>query len=100
VLWNVGVARMEASAAGVFTNVVPVVGLLFALGVGETITWLQILGGVVAGMGIVLVQRTRAMRSIPGGGDPDDDGASGDTRPGGPAPGVRGGLEDLRSPRP
>jgi drug/metabolite transporter (DMT)-like permease len=71
VAWNIGVSRMEASAAGAFTNVVPLVGLLFAVLVGEPVTAMQLLGGVVAGAGIVLVQVSRlpgAALRLPGRG--------------------------------
>jgi drug/metabolite transporter (DMT)-like permease len=62
-LWNTGVRRMEASAAGAFTNVVPVVGLGFAVWLGEAVSPVQLLGGVVAGAGIVLAQRRARPRA-------------------------------------
>lgn len=55
-LWNVGVSRVEASAAGAFTNVVPVVGLAFAIALGEPVSPLQLVGGAIAGVGIVIAQ--------------------------------------------
>jgi len=56
VLWNSGVRRVEASAAGAFTNVVPVLGLVFAVWLGEPLTAMQVVGGVIAGIGVVLTQ--------------------------------------------
>lgn len=58
-LWNAGVARTEASAAGAFTNVVPVVGLAFAVLLGEPVTTLQLGGGALALLGVGLTQHGR-----------------------------------------
>lgn len=64
-LWNSGVRRMEAAAAGAFTNIVPVVGLAFALWQGEPATALQLVGGALAGLGVVLTQHRRRSRPPP-----------------------------------
>jgi drug/metabolite transporter (DMT)-like permease len=56
-LWNVGLREVEASAAGAFTNVVPVVGLAFAVGLGEPVAATQLVGGALAGLGVLLTQR-------------------------------------------
>lgn len=59
-LWNAGVRRMEASAAGAFTNIVPLVGLAFAVWLGESVTAVQLAGAALAGLGVVLTQRYTA----------------------------------------
>ncbi|MFO8075344.1 MAG: DMT family transporter [Actinomycetota bacterium] len=56
-LWNAGIARVEASAAGATLNVVPVVGLLFAALAGEPLSALQVAGGALVVVGVALANR-------------------------------------------
>ena len=53
-LWNAGLRLLPASVAAPFINIVPVVGLAFALLAGERPAALQILGGAVALAGVWL----------------------------------------------
>jgi uncharacterized membrane protein len=64
VLWSYGIARVPAARAGVYTNLVPVVALLIAwLGLGESLTARQTLGGAVVIAGAVLAS-TRATAAV------------------------------------
>ncbi len=57
VCYNVGVARLGASAACIFTNVIPVFSLIAALLIGqEQLTWAKPVGMVIVIAGVVLVQ--------------------------------------------
>lgn len=49
-LWNYGLKKVESGVAGIYFNLMPVIGLFFALFAGENITYLQILG-----CGLVLI---------------------------------------------
>jgi drug/metabolite transporter (DMT)-like permease len=53
-LWNYALRHVEASAAAVYVNLIPVMGLIFALALGETASLLQILGGIIAVSGVLL----------------------------------------------
>jgi drug/metabolite transporter (DMT)-like permease len=53
-LWNYALRYVEASAAAIYVNLIPVVGLIFALALGETASLLQILGGIIAVSGVLL----------------------------------------------
>jgi drug/metabolite transporter (DMT)-like permease len=55
-LWNYGLRSIAASSASVYTNLIPVTGLLFAVLVGEAVTAVQLAGGAVAGAGVALSQ--------------------------------------------
>lgn len=58
--WNRGVAAVGPGVAGVYTNLVPVLTALMAVGLlGETLTWVHLVGlGLILG-GIALVTRSR-----------------------------------------
>jgi drug/metabolite transporter (DMT)-like permease len=53
-LWNYALGSVAASAAALYVNLVPVVGLLFALAFGERVAMTQLLGGALAIGGVVL----------------------------------------------
>jgi drug/metabolite transporter (DMT)-like permease len=53
-LWNYALRYVEASAATVYVNLIPVVGLILALALGETTSLLQILDGIIAVSGVLL----------------------------------------------
>ena len=62
-LWNFALEHVDASVAGPFINLVPVFGVAIALLVGETMTPLQILGGAVVGIGVLLSYERNRSRS-------------------------------------
>lgn len=66
-LWNYALRYVEASAAAVYINLIPVVGLLFALALGEKASLLQVLGGIVAVSGVLLSETGahKASRAAP-----------------------------------
>lgn len=53
-LWNLALNFLDASVAGRYVNLAPVVGVILALAVGETMTALQILGGLTVASGVWL----------------------------------------------
>jgi drug/metabolite transporter (DMT)-like permease len=53
-LWNYVLKYIEASAAAIYVLLIPVVGLIFALALGETASLLQVLGGIIAVSGVLL----------------------------------------------
>ena len=57
-LWNLALHHVDASVAGPYVNLVPVIGVTLALLVGETIGPLQIAGGLVVGLGVWLSHRS------------------------------------------
>ena len=59
-LWNVSLRYVDASTAGSYINLVPVIGVLLALMLGETMTPLQWFGGAVVMAGVWLTDRNRA----------------------------------------
>ena len=63
VLWFTAIDRVGPSRATLFANMQPFIGALFALLIlSESITWLQVLGGVAIAVGIALprVRKRRA----------------------------------------
>jgi drug/metabolite transporter (DMT)-like permease len=63
-LWNRGLLRVGGSRTAVYVNLVPVVAVLAAFAfLGESLGWLQIAGGAVIFVGIVL---TRVRPKVPG----------------------------------
>ncbi len=66
-LWNAGIGRVEASAAGATLNLVPVVGLLFAALAGEPLSALQIAGGALVVVGVALANRPTGRRPAAAG---------------------------------
>lgn len=56
--WNYGVARLGSARTSLYSNLVPPVTLLVAwFWLGETLTWTQALGGVLALVGVALARR-------------------------------------------
>ena len=53
-LWNYALRHVPASAAALYINLVPVVGLLSALLVGERVGAVQLIGGGLAVVGVLL----------------------------------------------
>ncbi len=60
-LWNVSLRYVEASVAGSYINLVPVIGVLLAVTLGETMTPLQWLGGAIVMAGVWLTDRKKAL---------------------------------------
>jgi drug/metabolite transporter (DMT)-like permease len=67
ILWFKAVDRVGPSHATLFANAQPFVAVIFAvLLLGETLSWLQIAGGVAIGVGIWMARRRRE-ELVPGG---------------------------------
>ncbi len=58
-LWNFALTTVEASQAAPFINLIPIIGLLLSILVGETVSALQILGGLIAIFGVLVTQNIR-----------------------------------------
>ena len=57
-IWNQSVLRAGASRTAAFSNLVPVVGVIAGVVLwGETVTWLQVAGGLLIVVGVVVVRR-------------------------------------------
>jgi drug/metabolite transporter (DMT)-like permease len=55
-LWNLGLNRMDASLAAPFINLIPIVGLTCSILTGETVSIVQITGGLIAIIGVLITQ--------------------------------------------
>lgn len=55
-LWNFALNSVEASLAAPFINLIPIIGLVLSVLVGETVTFIQILGGLIAILGVLITQ--------------------------------------------
>ena len=65
-LWNVSLRYVDASVAGSFINLVPAIGVILAILVGEMMTTGQWIGAGVVAMGVWLTERTPSVvRSAP-----------------------------------
>ena len=58
-LWNFSLKHVDASVAGSYINLVPVIGVILALMLGETMTVTQWIGGAVVMAGVWLTERKR-----------------------------------------
>lgn len=58
-LWNASLKHVDASLAGSYVNLVPVVGVILALAVGDTMTPGQWLGAAIVAAGVWLADRSR-----------------------------------------
>lgn len=57
-LYNYSLKHMAASQVGVFTNLIPIVGVLTGvIALGEPLSWQAIAGGVIVMVGVVLTTR-------------------------------------------
>lgn len=59
-LWNLALEHVDASVAGPYVNLVPVIGVVLALATGETMTLLQWAGGATVAVGVWLNHRRAA----------------------------------------
>jgi drug/metabolite transporter (DMT)-like permease len=65
-IWNQSVLRAGASRTAAFSNLVPVVGVVAGVVLrGETVTWLQALGGFLVVVGVVVVRRRGVEPALP-----------------------------------
>jgi drug/metabolite transporter (DMT)-like permease len=65
-IWNQSVLRAGASRTAAFSNLVPVVGVVAGVVLrGETVTWLQALGGFLVVVGVVVVRRRGVKPALP-----------------------------------
>jgi drug/metabolite transporter (DMT)-like permease len=55
-LWNFGLSKMDASLAAPFINLIPIIGLALSILTGEPVSILQISGGLVAIVGVLITQ--------------------------------------------
>lgn len=55
--WNFALAHVGGSVAGPYISLVPAIGVALAVAVGETMTVLQVLGGLVVAIGVWLNYR-------------------------------------------
>ncbi len=58
-LWNFALNSVEASLAAPFINLIPIIGLVLSILAGETVTFFQILGGLIAILGVLVTQNIR-----------------------------------------
>lgn len=61
-LWNISLKHVDASVAGSYINLVPVIGVILAIVLGETMTPMQWIGGAVVAAGVWLTDRKRPGR--------------------------------------
>ncbi|GAA2012173.1 DMT family transporter [Brevibacterium samyangense] len=66
-MWNIGVKGVGAARAGVFLNLLPFFTALAGLFLGDVLTPMQMLGGVVIVLGVVLVSRKPKTAEAPAG---------------------------------
>ena len=59
-LWNVSLKHVDASVAGSYINLVPVIGVVLAVLLGETMTITQWIGGAIVMAGVWLTDRRKA----------------------------------------
>jgi drug/metabolite transporter (DMT)-like permease len=59
-LWNLALRHVDASVAGPFINLVPVIGVALALLIGETMSLLQFVGGLTVVAGVWMSHRGAA----------------------------------------
>ena len=63
-LWNLALQYVDGSVAGAYVNLVPVIGVILAISVGETLTPVQIAGGAVVAIGVWLTHRAGAQARV------------------------------------
>jgi drug/metabolite transporter (DMT)-like permease len=62
-LWNLALQHVDGSVAGPYVNLVPAIGVVLALAVGETLTPVQIAGGAIVAIGVWLNHHASARAS-------------------------------------
>jgi drug/metabolite transporter (DMT)-like permease len=61
-LWNYALNSVEASLAAPFINLIPIIGLILSLLVGESVSSIQIFGGLIAISGVLITQNIHPFR--------------------------------------
>jgi len=64
-LWNFGLKKIDSAMAGVYFNLMPVIGLVLAIFVGEKISFLQIIGCVLILAGVIICSKPGNLRDLP-----------------------------------
>lgn len=59
-LWNLALQHVDGSVAGPYVNLVPVIGVTLAVAIGDTLTPLQVVGGMTVALGVWLNHRAGA----------------------------------------
>ena len=59
ILWNYGLKKVDSAIAGIYFNLMPVIGLFFAMLAGEKITILQIIGCVLVLIGVFIGSKVK-----------------------------------------
>lgn len=59
VLWNIGVREVGASKAGIFLNLNPVFTAIISWAMGQAITWVQLVGGLLVFIGVYITTAFR-----------------------------------------
>jgi len=54
ILWNYGIRKVNSSVSGVYFNLMPVFGLIFAAFIGEKINYIQIIGCGLVFLGVLI----------------------------------------------
>jgi drug/metabolite transporter (DMT)-like permease len=54
ILWNFGIRKVSSAVSGIYFNLMPVFGLVFAALIGETINYIQILGCAFVFLGVII----------------------------------------------
>ena len=65
-LWNLALQHVGGAVAGAYVNLVPVIGVVLALALGESLSTMQLVGGATVALGVWLTHRAGARRPIGG----------------------------------
>ena len=60
ILWNTGIKKVPAAISGIFFNLMPVIGLGFAIAAGEQTSSIQIIGCALVLVGVITGTRDKA----------------------------------------
>lgn len=55
--WNFALNSVEASLAAPFINLIPIIGLILSVLTGESVSLIQLLGGLIAIVGVMITQQ-------------------------------------------
>ena len=65
VLWFTAIERVGAARSALYANLQPFLGALFALAIlSESLSWTQVVGGVIIGAGILVARRAQAPATV------------------------------------
>lgn len=60
VFWNIGVREIGAGSAGIFLNLNPVFTAIISGAMGQQITWVQLIGGLLVFLGVYITTKVRS----------------------------------------